>query len=146
MYIRFIILLRVMILVLFISQRICQWRRLLILSLVWNFTLKRIQNMGSVLVLQKRWQDILVSRERLSKLNEYDKEEEDITSEYWIDLYGDREKRCGPDFHKYIDKIEEYTETEYVKKLCAFFSDDTIFCSHIIREFSVKKIMENYEV
>ena len=49
---------------------------------------------------------ILVSRERLSKLNEYDKEEEDITSEYWIDLYGDREKRCGPDFHKYIDKIE----------------------------------------
>jgi len=95
---------------------------------------------------------ILVDQEMLSEFKEYDEEAEDVEFEYWIDLYEEREQRCGPDFHKYIDKIEEYTETEYVKKLCAFFTDDTIFnddtvySSSVIRFLSVEEIMENYEV
>lgn len=80
----------------------------------------------------------------LPKLEFYDVDEEDLHMIDWIDMYSEREHRCGTDYKKYIELIKPYLETEYLVKLRAFFNDNSVFDMAPYKMLSPQEIMEKY--
>lgn len=74
----------------------------------------------------------------------YDTDTDDLAEILWIDLYSDREHRCGKDYKKYIDRIKPYVRSEYITKLCSFFNDGDIFKKSKYSMLTPQEIIKKY--
>lgn len=61
-----------------------------------------------------------------------------------IDLYSEREYRCGDNYKQYIELIKPYFNTEYIKKISLYFNDDSIFNQHCLEMLSPEEILKKY--
>ena len=68
-----------------------------------------------------------VEKEQIGKSKWYDADIEDIAEIMHIDLFAERERRCGDAYQKYEANIESIKETKFVKALCSYFNDDIAF-------------------
>ncbi len=85
------------------------------------------------------------NKENLHLLGSYDPKQKDLTEDCWIDLYEERERRCGEGYERYIQNIMEYTDTEFVRKLCAYFDSEDVYQMSAESGFlSPEQIMEWY--
>ncbi len=66
----------------------------------------------------------LYDKSKLPLLDQYDSKIQDIAESEWIDLYEEREARCVSKCEQYIQKILSYTDTEFIRKLCAYFNNE----------------------
>ena len=85
-----------------------------------------------------------VDRNDIRNYKEYDTQIQDIPDIYHIDLYSEREIRCGEYYEKYEECIEAIKDSEYIRKLCAFYDDDRVFGTSVVRIISSKDILEKY--
>ncbi|MDO4469855.1 MAG: hypothetical protein Q4C84_08430 [Bacillota bacterium] len=100
----------------------------------------------AVYFLCKFYNAVIFDSERIHELDTYDEEMQDIDENFQIDLYQEREMRCDSGYKKYIEKIRSHLETNYVKKLCAFYNDDMIFGKYPHKYLSVTEILKKYKV
>jgi|GEM_PF-5897534 len=64
-----------------------------------------------------------------------------------IDMYSARERRCGSDYHKYIDKIQEHLNSDFVRKLKAYYDDEQIFEAQSVNDdLTADEIMARYGI
>lgn len=72
-------------------------------------------------------------------------DEDEIAEEwYYVDLFCDREERCGPDYKQYQAPIENLKDTKFIKALCAFFnSEESSHASPPVEELLAKYTEEN---
>ncbi len=84
-------------------------------------------------------------KEYLHLLGSYDSKAKDLRESVWIDLYEERERRCGEGHERYIQNIMEYTETEFVRKLRAYFDSEDVYKKPVGTGFlSPEQIMTRY--
>lgn len=65
-----------------------------------------------------------VKRDELYHRDDYEPSINDIPEQFHIDLYTEREARCGEDYQKYESHIEPIVNSQFIKSLCAYFDDD----------------------
>lgn len=85
-----------------------------------------------------------VERNKIRECREYSEEDGDIPWTNHIDLYADREERCGKGYGKYLKPIVLRKDTDFIKKLCAFYNDDAVFDHEPVHLLSVEEILEKY--
>lgn len=84
-------------------------------------------------------------KKKISSLDKYDAEMNDLAESEWIDLYDERERRCGSDDDKYVQQILQYTGNEFVRKLCAYFNSEEVHTRPAGTDFlSPEEIMMKY--
>lgn len=84
-------------------------------------------------------------KDNLCQLESYDDTEKDLVESQWIDLYGDREIRCGiTKRDECKEKIKPYAETDYIKKLCRYYDDDAAFSKSPYDMLTPLQILEKY--
>lgn len=86
----------------------------------------------------------LVDKSEIEKFKEYDSDIGDVNDCYTIDLHSDREHRCGKNYKQYITKISKITHTEFVKALCSFFDDGSLF-EPPMKVWTMQDILAKYE-
>lgn len=87
----------------------------------------------------------IVPKELISKYDEYDEDIDDVDDIYEIELYHERELRCGKDYKLYILKLSGILRTEFMKSLYAFFNNAEIFENGLASEWNVDDILAKYE-
>lgn len=88
-----------------------------------------------------------VKRDELCQSGDYEPGIDDIPEQFHIDLYTEREARCGEDYQKYEVYIELIANSSFIKSLCSYFDDDTAFkklWDENAPMLSLEEILQNY--
>lgn len=82
-----------------------------------------------------------ISKNEIINAVNYDFDLGDIDENDWIDIYYEREKRCGKNYDKYIKKIQPNNKSNDFYKYCKLFDIDASKYDLALEDFNIKDII-----
>ena len=70
----------------------------------------------------------------------YNKEYNDITKSNHINIYNERDKRCGSHYKDYEENILHLKDSKFIQKLCTYYNDESVLKKYLTTE----QILEKY--